>query len=314
MNVFEAAWSDVVNHGIKISTHMDFSIFLSNIFFKMEESSMKHIYSIKRLLLYFVSSALISLAVSSCGSSGNSGNTGTGQDPMALDLVTLYSTVTSITIHVAYEPDAVPFTGAFSDGGQYWSVLENNLNALFLGRIIEPDISVPKDLSGMEQISKQAQTSWTTTEIDKLAQSTWDIPQTSTSAEFYVLFVNGYFKDQGTVNQQVIGLSLGGTSIVCVFKDVINATGYPLLVEEVMEQTTLVHEFGHALGLVNDGIPMVTNHEDSGHPHHCTNEDCVMFWENDGSNLNVFIQKIVDSPSDVIFGPECLNDTQSYKP
>ena len=263
---------------------------------------------------YFVLSVLIALAGFSCGSSGNSGSTGTGQDPMALDLVTLYSTVTSITVHVAYEPDAVPFTGTFADGGQFWSVLENNLNALFLGRIIEPAISVPKDLSGMEQIPKQAQISWTTAQIVTLAQSTWDIPQTSRSAEFYVLFVNGFFKDQSGVNQQIIGLSLGGTSIVCVFKDVINASGYPLLIEEVIEQTTLVHEFGHTLGLVNDGVPMVTNHEDSEHPHHCTNEDCVMFWENDGSNRNVFIQKIVDSPSDVIYGQECLNDTQSYKP
>ncbi|MGD0209493.1 MAG: hypothetical protein ABSC14_00770 [Desulfomonilia bacterium] len=271
-------------------------------------------YRLKYSFLSLLIGVLIALAGFSCGSSGNSGSNGTGQDPMALNLVTLYSTVRSITVHVAYEPDAVPFAGAFSDGGQFWSVLENNLNALFLGRITKPDISVPKDLSGMEQISKQAQTSWTTAEIEKLAQSTWDIPQTPTSAEFYVLFVNGYFKDQSGVNQQIIGLSLGGTSIVCVFKDVINASGYDMLIEEVIEQTTLVHEFGHTLGLVNDGVPMVTNHEDSEHPHHCTNENCVMFWENDGSNRNVFIQKIVDSPSDVIYGPECLNDTQSYKP
>ena len=71
---------------------------------------MKHTYTMKRFLPYFVLSVLIALAGFSCGSSGNSsntGNTGTGQDPMALNLVTLYSTVSSITIHVAYEPDAV---------------------------------------------------------------------------------------------------------------------------------------------------------------------------------------------------------------
>ncbi|MCK7512678.1 MAG: hypothetical protein MZV70_57325 [Desulfobacterales bacterium] len=34
--------------------------------------------------------------------------------------------MSSITVHVAYEFDAAPFTGAFPDGSQYWSVLEND--------------------------------------------------------------------------------------------------------------------------------------------------------------------------------------------
>jgi hypothetical protein len=275
-------------------------------------------YKIMGFLLYLVFSVLIALAgCSSSGSGGNSGNadnTQTGHDPMALDLVPLYSTVTSITVHVAYEHDAAPFTGAFPDGGQYWSVLETNMNALFLGRIIEPDISVPKDLTGMEQILTQAQSSWTTAQVFDLAQSTWDTPQTSTSTEFYVLFINGYFNDQGVTNKQVTGISINDTPVIAIFKDAIRELGYSSFVEKVIEQTTLVHEFGHAAGLVNIGVPMVTDHEDSGHPGHCTNEDCVMYWENDGTKLNLFIQKIINSPSDVIFGPECLNDSDSFKP
>ena len=272
-------------------------------------------YKIKGFLVFTV---LIALAgCSPLGTSENSSNaynTRTGQDPMALDLVTLYSTVTSITVHVAYEPDAAPFTGAFSDGGQYWSVLETNMNALFLGRIIEPDIYVPKDLAGMEQISTQDQTSWTTAQIFDLAQSTWDTHQTSTSTEFYALFLNGYFNDQGVANKQVVGISINGTPVIAVFKDAIRESGYSSFVDKVMEQTTLVHEFGHAAGLVNGGVPMVTDHEDRGYPGHCTNEDCVMYWQNDGASLNLFIQKIISSPSDVIFGPECLNDASSFMP
>jgi hypothetical protein len=275
-------------------------------------------YNIKGFLAYVVFSVLIALAgCSPSGSSGNSGNaynTGTGQDTMALDLVTLYSTVTSITVHVAYEQGAAPFTGAFSDGGQYWSVLENNLNTLFLSRIIEPDIYVPKDLTGMEQISKQAQTSWTTAQIFDLAQNTWDTPQTSTSTEFYVLFLNGYFNDKGVTNRRVMGISISGTPVIVVFKDAIRESGYSSFFYTVMEQTTLVHEFGHAAGLVNNGLPMVSDHEDTEHINHCTNEDCVMYWENDGASLNFFIQKIITSPSDVIFGQECLNDASSFIP
>jgi hypothetical protein len=39
-----------------------------------------------------------------------------------------------------------------------------------------------------------------------------------------------------------------------------------------------------------------------------------MYWENDGTSLNFFIQKIINSPSDVLFGPECLNDAGSFMP
>jgi hypothetical protein len=275
-------------------------------------------YHIKGVLPFLVFSVIIALAgCSPSGSGGNSGNadnTQTGQDPMALDLVTLYSTVISITVHVAYEPDAAPFTGAFSDGGQYWSVLETNMNALFLGRIIEPEVYVPKDITVMEQISKQAQISWTTAQIYNLAKGTWDTTQTSTSAEFYVLFLNGYFNDQGVMNRQVTGISINTTPVIAIFKDAVRASGYSSFVDTVIEQTTLVHEFGHAAGLVNIGVPMVKDHEDSGHPGHCTNEDCVMYWENDGTKLNLFIQKIINSPSDVVFGPECLNDSSSFVP
>jgi hypothetical protein len=275
-------------------------------------------YNMKGFPAYVVVGVLIALAgcssSGSIGDSGNAYNTGTQQDPMALDLVKLYSTVTSITVHVAYEPDAAPFTGYFSDHGLYWSVLETNMNALFLGRIIEPDIYVPADLAGMEQISVQAHTSWTISQIFDLARSTWVTPHTSTSAEFYVLFVNGYFNDQGAVNKQVVGISINGTPVIALFKDAIRESGYSSLYETVIEQATLVHEFGHAAGLVNGGVPMVTNHEDSGHKGHCTNEDCAMYWENDGASLNYFIEKIIHSPSDVIFGMECLNDVNSFMP
>jgi hypothetical protein len=273
----------------------------------------------KGLPAYVAVGVLIALAgCSGSGSSRNSGNaennTPTSHVSMALNLVTFYSTVTDITVHVAYEPDAAPFTGAFSDGGQIWSVLETNMQALFSGRLIEPGIHVPKDIASMEQIATQAQTSWTTAEVLALAQGTWDTPQTSTSAELYLLFVNGFFNDNGTVNKQVVGISLGGSAVIAVFKDVIRQSGLSSVVETFMEQTTLTHEFGHAAGLVNQGVPMVTAHEDVSHPGHCTNVDCVMYWENDGTTLNYFIHKIINTPSDVIFGPECLNDVQSFTP
>lgn len=42
------------------------------------------------------------------------------------------------------------------------------------------------------------------------------------------------------------------------------------------ERAVTIHEFGHALGLVNCGIPMVADHEDPESRCHSTNEDSVM--------------------------------------
>jgi len=36
------------------------------------------------------------------------------------------------------------------------------------------------------------------------------------------------------------------------------------------------HEFGHNLGLVNNGTPMEEDHHDEANGPHCTNDQCVM--------------------------------------
>jgi predicted Zn-dependent protease len=272
----------------------------------------------KSLFFYLLLSFFIALSgcSGSGGSSGTTANAGAEQQgSTSLDLMTLYSTVSSINVHIAYEPNAVPFTGTTQNGIQFWSILESNLEALFLNRTIQPGIDVPKDLSGMDKLSDQAHTTWTATQIADLAQNTWNLQQTSETAEFFVLFLNGDFEDnQGNINKNVIGISVDGTPVIAVFKDVILASGLSQFTKVFIEQATVIHEFGHTLGLVNNGVPMVTDHEDKAHPHHCSNEDCVMFWSNDSTNLVIFINKIINSPSDILFGQECLDDTRSYKP
>ena len=65
-----------------------------------------------------------------------------------------------------------------------------------------------------------------------------------------------------------------------------------------MESTVLEHEFGHLMGLVNLGTPEKITHQDVAHGNHCTDPNCLMYWEKEFSMAG-FVPKL-DS--------NCLND------
>lgn len=134
-----------------------------------------------------------------------------------------------------------------------------------------------------------------------------------------MVFLKGYFERDGKPDEGVIGVSLSGTTIIAMFKDVITSTGSNAngLVPKYVEQSTLVHEMGHALGLVNNGVVLQSEHHDKEHGAHCSNKDCVMHWLNEGKDAAVtFVQEYIKSGrSDVVlFGSQCLEDTASFKP
>lgn len=106
------------------------------------------------------------------------------------------------------------------------------------------------------------------------------------TAVLYVLYLDG-----GSANDRdaskVLAAAYRGSSVV-VFKATIRDTSRPddagLPIgnskprEKDLEGAVLVHEFGHVAGLVNNGAPMVTPHEDPDHPGHSANEKSVMHW------------------------------------
>lgn len=112
-------------------------------------------------------------------------------------------------------------------------------------------------------------------------------------AVLYVLYLDGG-SSEDTSDGRVLGASYSGSSIV-MFKENLRKAhencrsqaplgiGCPSV--DKIEEAVLVHELGHALGLVNNGIPMQTNHEDSQHPKHSNNKKSVMYWAVDSGNL-----------------------------
>ena len=127
------------------------------------------------------------------------------------------------------------------------------------------------------------------------------------------MFLSGHFADSGA-RARLIGISIGDTGILAMFKDVIRSTDIvgEMNVARYVEQSTLVHELGHQFGLVNNGLAMVSPHEDTAHPAHCTNDQCAMYWENEGTtNAARFAQQHVPTGSSILYGQECLDDADA---
>lgn len=125
---------------------------------------------------------------------------------------------------------------------------------------------------------------WTKEELHELAERTENLPRAGGQARVHVVAVDGH-----SVNDRdglvTLGLSFGGRTIVlfeqtlhsmCAAGQLKTATVSQFC--EECETLIWLHEFGHLLGLVNNGTPMVEDHQDVEHGGHDQNPECIMHW------------------------------------
>ena len=73
-----------------------------------------------------------------------------------------------------------------------------------------------------------------------------------------------------------------------------------------------MHELGHAVGLVEFGVPSTSSHHDNSHGAHCTNQECVMYWLNEGaSDMAQYTTRVVLTRDSVLFDAACLADVDA---
>jgi predicted Zn-dependent protease len=232
------------------------------------------------------------------------------------NLKILLSSAQEFEVQVFYETGAEPYVGNTQSGKPYWNLFENNLKAVFEARNMSLTLTVPKTLEEMTSMGEIEQETWTSEQLLEKASSLTDISLSGKKGKLVILFVNGAFQDNaGIANPNIIGASLTGSIVIGIFKDVIKRSeeDQQLAVAKFTEQFTLIHEAGHAFGLVNNGIPLSGPHHDSEHGAHCSNQDCVMYWQNEGrSELIDFVRKIILTGSSVLYGTECLNDVKEF--
>ena len=112
----------------------------------------------------------------------------------------------------------------------------------------------------------------------------------------------------------MLGVSIGDTGVIAMFKDVIRSTSliaFPNVVRFV-EQSTLIHELAHSIGLVDNGVPLTTAHKDAEQGAHCNDDRCVMFFLNEGAaDAAEFARQAVVSGDTILFDDQCLADVDA---
>jgi len=224
-----------------------------------------------------------------------------------------YKNMTSVELEVAYEEGANPYTINLS-GENVWKFTELNIESLFIRRPVALDVIIPDGLGEMTIIPDQNKAGYTVDNILGLANHYRKSEGDEITGNIFILFLDGYFIQDDTLRENIMGIHITGTTVIAVFKPLISSMFIGIAVKEFTEQSVVIHEIGHTLGLVNHGLPMVTPHHDAAHKAHCTNSDCVMYWANEGIDISFFVQNYLGTNKKLIFGQECVADVTAYMP
>lgn len=229
-------------------------------------------------------------------------------------VTTLFSkSITSITVEIDYAPGAEPYVGNVKDFGDPWNLFNANSLAVFDGK---KKVSFPRTLAKMEKLDDVTAATYTTKDILDIAAAHRTEPQYEDAVAFYVVFLPGTFTDEsGTEQKETLGVSIGDTGVIGMFKPAIKTpVGNPTAVPQFVEQLALIHFFGHAVGFVDNGVPVgPTNqaHIDTENAHHCTNKQCAMSFANESVTGAVsYAKQYIRNPEAVLLGQECLSDAR----
>lgn len=155
-----------------------------------------------------------------------------------------------------------------------------------LQAFLERRLNKPNGISiVLDAITAPGNTQYSLNDIVQIEDSNRQQYNQGKTIAVYYFFADGDYSGN-TNNSKVLGLSYRNTSIV-IFENTIQSLsgglGQPST--SILEATVMEHEFGHILGLVNNGTPMVVNHEDPNHKGHCNNSNCLMYYNVNTSDV-----------------------------
>lgn len=126
-----------------------------------------------------------------------------------------------------------------------------------------------------KEIPASNQLAYTLNDIAAIEQKERTAYNSGNQLAVYVLITDGAY-----TNASVLGVAYRNTSLCLLGKTIFDNSGnIGQSGRTRLESTVTEHEFGHLLGLVDLGTPMVTNHKDAPHENHCNDKDCLMYYD-----------------------------------
>lgn len=244
-------------------------------------------------------SFLMILGLSACKQNVTSNNNSSNRNPHAANLLAVgksahdllsADTYTSLKVELQYASGYKPTQGAI-----------DTLRAFLNRRLNKPGgITITTDA-----IADPGQSSYSLNQISQIEINNRKAYNSGKTIAVYYFFADGNYSGN-TNNSEVLGLSYRNTSIVIFEKTIQGLSGglgQPSRTD--LEATVMEHEFGHIMGLVNLGTPMVVNHADPNHPHHCEDSKCLMYYNVSTSDV---VSNILNGGGIPKLDQNCLND------
>jgi len=148
--------------------------------------------------------------------------------------------------------------------------------------------------------------SWNADLVRSVAHDTMDgSPLSGSTLRWHVIMPQGSYSDDS-----VLGVAVDASTIALFGDSIDDANGlFNRPSSEEVENSVMIHEFGHLLGLVNLVYTSPADHEDADHPGHSNNDDSVMYWAVESQSLGAFFSG--DLPSE--FDEDDLADMEGMK-
>lgn len=215
--------------------------------------------------------AFVLLVVASALAAGCASQSGVGAQTPYYEAVLGGAPFTRLVIEIDHAPGREP-------GAEAIAHLEMTMRNITQ----KTDVEVKVDAS----LPSAAKT-WTADDLRALELETRTTAHAMPIAVLHVLYPAGEYEKPGVAGVTIAGPVIGPTVVfldtlreylVPVENPVVPSLALPEDAVRIVERSTLLHEAGHAFGLVNNGIDPVCPHEDAEHPAHSQNEDSVMYF------------------------------------
>lgn len=137
----------------------------------------------------------------------------------------------------------------------------------------------PEGVSFVEnKIPAPGKKTYTLEEVVVIEKENRTVYNTNSTIAIWILFIDG--KSSKDTNQgSILGSAYWNTSFIIYEETIQGLSGGTFQPSRnLLESSVIHHEFGHILGLTNIGTDLQNDHEDSEHPKHCDDKNCLMYW------------------------------------